>query len=242
MFTFTGFTASPIKILFQTVLAIAAAGLISAQPVFAQSSGFSCSGVDGFATEASAPAPIPTKEALKRSAKAARERSVPFDKKVSIKITSGMLVIDGLVAKVQLNYDIHHAGYLYFFMPGEGTVVFSKVKMPDAMKIPDAIQGSTVAFSVGRHHIELTSETPIESGPIEAHDMYVWLDTSTIGLARTPQFGYGNTRKAPYVWPLSKVEKKDAYAHIVAPPPMPLNLLPKTKATLVAASVSEGKP
>jgi hypothetical protein len=165
---------------------------------------------------------------------------VPFDKKFSAKVTNGMLEIDGLVAKVQLNYEIHHAGYLYFFMPGEGTVVVSRVKMPDAVEVKDAIQGSTVMFRIDGHSFELSSDAALEGGPLEAHDVYVWLDRGTTELSRTPQFGYGNTRRAPYAWPLSRPEGKDTYAHIVAPPPMPANLLPKTKATLVAAS--ETKP
>ena len=239
MFTFTGVSASSTKFLSQTVLALTVAGLISAQPAFAQSNGFASSGAEG-AVAAPSPTPTTTKAATKRRAKAEREPSVPFDKKFSVKVTSGMLTIDGLVAKVQLNYDIHHAGYLYFFMPGEGTVVVSRAKMPDAVRVPDAIQGLTVAFSIDGHHFELTSETPLVGGLHEEHDAYVWLDRNSTELSQTPQFGFGNTLRAPYKWPLSAAEGKDLYAHFVEPPPMPLNLLPKTKATLVAAS--EAKP
>jgi hypothetical protein len=245
MLTFTGFSASSTKSFFQTVLAIVAAGLISTQPAFAQSSGPSYSGAEVAATTSEATAPAPnvskaTAEAAKRRAKEERERPVPFDKQFSAKVTSGMLVIDGLVAKVQLNYDIHRAGYMYFFVPGEGIVVVSRVKMPDAIEVKDAIQGSTVAFNIGGHSLELTSNASLEGGLLEAHDVYVWLDKETILLSRTPEFGYGNTRLAPYAWPLSKAERKDNSVHFVVPPPMPANLLPKTKAMLVA--VSEAKP
>ncbi len=236
MSLFTGFSVSSTKFLSQSVLTLAAVGLISAQPAFAQSKGFACSDAVVATKEAT---PTASKAAAKRRAKAEREPSVSFDKKFSAKVTSGMLVIDGLVAKVHLNYDIHHAGYLYFFVPGEGTVVVSRVKMPDAVEVKDAIQGSTVAFKIGGHSLELTSDASLEGGPLEAHDVYVWLDKDTILLSRTPQFGYGNTRRTPYAWPLSEPERKDNYAHFVAPPPMPANLLPETKATLVAASVAK---
>jgi len=257
MYILPGFKSSSKKVLYQAVLAIAAAGLILAQPGFAQSSGFASSGIVRSTAEPPASPtniPPPSKAKLKHE-KLVREPSVPSDKRINAKVTSGMLVVDGLVTKVRLNYDIHHAGYLYFFLPGQGTIVVSEAKLPmlDAVKMKDVIQGaggelSLIAFQIDGHSFELTSEMPTDSslktkietkikgGDHASRDAYVWMDRNTTALSRAPQFGYGNTLHAPYVWPLSGAEGKDTYAHYVEPPPLPPNMLPKTKATLVAAS------
>ncbi len=150
-----------------------------------------------------------------------------------------MLMIDGLVAKVQLNYDIHHAGYLYIFVPGVGTAVVSRIQTYGSMKVSNAFHGNTLSFNTGGHDFELTSQTPIAEGRNGKEDAYVRLDSTTLGLDRMPMIGYGSTTRAPYAWPLSGVAAKDTEAHFVQPPPMPRNLLPRTMNAPVATIAQE---
>jgi hypothetical protein len=59
----------------------------------------------------------------------------------------------------------------------------------------------------------------------------VLLDTATVALDRYPMVGFGDTTRAPYVWPLSGISPKDTQAHLVAPPPLPSSVLPRTAAS-----------
>jgi hypothetical protein len=187
----------------------------------------------------SAPASVTTP-----SKPAWHDTELPADKLISADIRDGVLVVDGLVAKVQLNYDIHHVGYLYFYVPGIGTAVVTRAQMSGAVKVKDAFHGSNLAFTVGGHSFELTSESDAvgngkrekagkaESGKGDKEDAYVWLDTSTAVLDPNPMMGFGNTTQRPYVWPLSGPQAKDTTAHFVQPPPMPASVLPRTTLTV----------
>ncbi len=168
------------------------------------------------------------------------ETVVPEDKQISAKVTNGILTIDGLVAKVQLNYDIHHAGYLYIFVPGVGTAVVSRIQTYGSTKVSNAFHGNTLAFNTGGHDFELTSQTPLAEGRNGKEDAYVRLDNTTLGLDRMPMIGYGSTTRAPYAWPLSGTAAKDTEAHFVQPPPMPRNLLPRTM-NAPAATIAQEK-
>jgi hypothetical protein len=196
------------------------------------------------------------------------ETAIPADKKINTKVTEGVLTVDGLVAKVQLNYDIRDAGYLYVFVPGVGTAIVSRVNTYGSEKVKDAFHGKTLAFNAGGHSFELTSATAMTEGkePKEAKqtqeakapkaskagkpgkkdaevkevkdgpgDIYVRLDTTALNLDRYPMFGFGNTTRAPYGWPLSGPPTKDTTAHLVAPPPMPASVLPRTVASTTSS-------
>ena len=148
---------------------------------------------------------------------------------ISARVRDGVLTIDGMVAKVQLNYDIQHTGYMYFFVPGVGTAVVSMDPIADGAKVADAFDGEKLMFSVDGHSVELDSTINLLPGR-KSHakaDAYVRLDRSTVALSRTPRMGYGDTTAAPYVWPLSNPElaSKDKVEYVVTPPPTPKSML-----------------
>src|SRR5579875_2646024 len=49
------------------------------------------------------------------------------------RVRDGVYTVDGMVAKVQLNYDVNGVRFLYMFVPGVGTAVISSVADPDAV-------------------------------------------------------------------------------------------------------------
>lgn len=157
--------------------------------------------------------------------------SVP-DHLISARVRDGVLTIDGMVAKVQLNYDIEQTGYMYFFVPGVGTAVVSMAPLAGGARVADGFDGETLAFAVDGHHVELSSEEQLLPGR-KSHakaDVYVRLDRSAVALSRYPRMGYGDTTKAPYEWPLSNPESasKEKVEYVVPPPPVPKSLLPET--------------
>ena len=156
-------------------------------------------------------------------------------KVMSTQIRDGIFSIDGMVAKVKLNYSVEKAGYLYFFVPGMGTAIVSLSPMPDSVKVKDAFEGHKLTFSTQGHRFELTSSGEI----LGKNDAYVHFDTSTVALARTPSFGFGDTMQSPYVWPLSKPSALDKEAHLVAPPPIPASAMPRTTEEDAAAAASK---
>jgi len=150
---------------------------------------------------------------------------------ISARVRDGVLTIDGMVAKVQLNYDIQHTGYMYFFVPGVGTAVVSLEPLADGTKVPDAFDGEKLAFTVDGHSVELSNEgTSLLDKRKSKADVYVRLDRSTVAISRYPRMGYGDTAAAPYVWPLSGPQpaNKEKVEYAVTPPPVPKSMLPQT--------------
>lgn len=162
------------------------------------------------------------------------------DRLISAQVRDGILSIDGMVAKVQLNYEIQRAGYMYFFVPGMGTAVVSLAPIADAERIRNAIQGSTLSFVAGGHTFELSSKGSLMGKRDRVADVYVRLDRSTTAVGRYPKMGYGDSAESPYVWPLSAAAEKDRDAHVVTPPPLPASVLPDTEVT--ASTVSSARP
>ncbi len=157
---------------------------------------------------------------------------------ITAHVRNGVLTIDGMVGKVQLNYDIEHAGFMYFFVPGVGTAVVSMSPLADAVKMPDAFDGDKLAFTAGGHSFELSSEGNLLSKKkkLAKADVYVRLDSATVALGRYPQMGYGDTTEPPYAWPLSEVAPQEKVDYVVTPPPMPKSVLPRTVETASAGS------
>ncbi|MGA8938296.1 MAG: hypothetical protein WB439_03945 [Acidobacteriaceae bacterium] len=162
------------------------------------------------------------------------------DRLISARVRDGVLMIDGMVGKVQLNYDIERTGFMYFFVPGVGTAVVSMGPLAGGVKVPDGFDGDRLAFTVGGHSFELSSEEPLLSKRKnkDKADVYVRFDRSTVAVSRYPRMGYGNTTQAPYVWPLSAPEpmSREKVAYVVTPPPVPKNMLPRTETTASAAT------
>jgi len=150
---------------------------------------------------------------------------------ISARVRDGVLTIDGMVAKVQLNYDIQHTGFMYFFIPGVGTAVVSMDPLTDGTRVPDAFDGEKLAFTVDGHSIELSNDgsSLLEKRKGKA-DVYVRLDRSAVAISRYPRMGYGDTSAAPYVWPLSasQTASKEKVDYVVTPPPVPKSMLPQT--------------
>ena len=161
---------------------------------------------------------------------------------ISAHVRDGVLTVDGMVAKIELNYDIERTGYMYFFVPGVGTAVVSMSPIADAEKVPNAFDGSKLAFKVDGHTFELSSEDNLLSKRKDKSkaDVYVRLDRSTVAVSRYPQVGFGDTTQSPYVWPLSAPEpkSKEKVAYVVTPPPMPASMLPRTVDTASTATPS----
>ncbi len=164
------------------------------------------------------------------------------DRLISAQVRDGILTIDGMVAKVQLNYEIQRAGYLYFFVPGMGTAVVSRAPIADAERVDNAFDGNTLTFTAGGHTFELTSKgsSLLAKRKDQSTPVYVRVDRTTVAAGRYPRMGFGDVADSPYVWPLSAPEQRDRDAHIVPPPPMPASALPRTEVT--ASSTTPAKP
>jgi len=195
---------------FIALATVAVTGILGVKPLVAQS----------FASPGAATTTI--------SAPAKSHPETAPDKFISAHVRDGLLTVDGMVAKVHLNYDIKNQAYLYFFLPGSGTAVVSLSKLHDATYEKGAIHGSTLTITAGNHTFELTSEGKFLEGDAEKSGVYVRFDPTTTALNHFPMMGFGNNIDAPYQWPGSRPEPKSELneAHVVAPPPIPVNLLP----------------
>ena len=204
-----------LRLTFAAAVCIAAASQVQAQAGFAAAS-----------TTSSLHNAIATQRSTWRD-------TVPA-KLISAQVQDGVLTIDGMVAKVQLNYEIQRTGFLYFFVPGVGTAVVSLAPIPDAVKVKDAFSGSKLVFEADGHTFELSSKGNLLTRDRSKADGYVWLDRSTVAAGRYPRMGFGNTA-GPYSWPVSTVSEKDRDEHQVAPPPLPRSVLQQTAFAETAA-------
>ena len=125
------------------------------------------------------------------------------EKLISADVRDGFLTVDGMVAKLQLNYEIQSAPYLYFFLPGAGTAVVSLVKIPDATLVKNAFHENTLTFSAGGHDFQVTGQAEKTLLTAEKGHRSVWvhMDSTAVAGASVPQMGYGSATHAPYSFP-----------------------------------------
>jgi len=152
-------------------------------------------------------------------------------------VRNGVYTVDGMVAKVQLNYDVNGANFLYLFVPGVGTAIVSTAADPDAVVTQAKLQDDQLSFTVGDHHFNLTGITLASNrGTAPAH-LYVKLDRAAWRLNRQPMVGFGTVAALPYAWPAALPPANSAQAEEPQiAPPVPSSLLPSTKAVTPNAS------
>ncbi len=144
------------------------------------------------------------------------------------RVRDGVYTVDGMVAKLQLNYNVNGANFLYFFVPGVGTAVVSASADPDAIVAEARYKGNELNFTVGDHRFRLTGVAlASDKGSAPAH-LYAKLDRDAWRLTRQPMIGFGNANEMPYVWPgalpSQSASVKAEETHIG--PPVPATLLP----------------
>lgn len=154
------------------------------------------------------------------------------------RVRNGIYSVDGMVGKVQLNYDIKGANFLYLFVPGVGTALVSLEPATDAISVPAACHDSELTLHIDGHRLNLTGvESLVNDKGKEPANVYVRLDPESWKLNRTPMVGFGMTAAAPYEWP-GALPAQAVTAHTVetAPLPVPVSLLPRTVAYQVPAT------
>lgn len=145
-------------------------------------------------------------------------------KKIPVSIVRGTMTVDGMTGKAAMNYDITDLKYIYLYAPGIGVAVVSSEPFTGAVEQKGAFTGNTLTVNVGEHTLQLASEKNLLGKKPES--AYVLLDRTFTLPSMFPVMGYGTLRKAPYQWPGSKQNSKEADVADYAPPP-PADLLPK---------------
>jgi hypothetical protein len=153
------------------------------------------------------------------------------------RVRDGVYTVDGMVAKLQMNYDVDGANFLYMFVPGVGTAVLSLSAAPDTVSSQAALKGNELSFDAGEHHFKLTGVAlATDKGSVPEH-LYVRLDRTAWNLNRRPMLGYGNVAALPYAWPGAlpgSVAARPADESRLAPP-VPAALLPSATAVVPSA-------
>lgn len=209
--------------------AMAAAGLLLIAPLTTLAQTFAAnSGTEPVISTA----PLPT--VLKANVPKNAEEKLLYGR-----VRDGVYTVDGMVAKVQLNYDVNGARFVYMFVPGIGTAVIAATADPDAVTAQAKLTDNELRFSVGDHHFRLTGVALANSkGHVPEH-LYVKLDRSAWQLNRHPMLGFGNSAQMPYQWPgalaVNSASAQPQDSPIV--PPVPVSLLPSTS-TVTPSSVA----
>jgi hypothetical protein len=155
------------------------------------------------------------------------------------RVRDGVYTVDGLVAKVRLNYDVNGVSFLYLFAPGVGTAVISAESEPKAVVSSATLKENELSFTVGEHRFNLTGVAlSTGKGSAPAH-LNVRLDRAAWGLNRQPMIGFGDAAVMPYQWPgalTAAAPPAPESAEVL--PPVPVTLLPSTKAVTPRAKVA----
>lgn len=144
-------------------------------------------------------------------------------KKIPMNVARGTMTVDGMTGKAALNYDIADLKYVYLYAPGIGVAVVSNEPFPGAVEQKKAFNLKTLTVTIGEHTLQMASEKNLLGKKPES--AYVMMDRSFTLPSKFPVMGYGTVRKAPYQWPGSKQNGKEADIAEYAPPP-PADLLP----------------
>ncbi len=151
------------------------------------------------------------------------------------RVRDGVYSVDGMVAKVRLDYDVQGAEFLYLFVPGVGTAVVSVAPNADAIMTQANLHDDELSFNAGGHRFALTGVSlASDRGTAPAH-LYVRLDRSAWSLSRLPMVGFGNRAELPYEWPgaLRPAAARTDEGRIS--PPVPATLLPSTTSFMPSA-------
>ena len=152
------------------------------------------------------------------------------------RVRDGVYTVDGMVAKIKLNYDVDGANFIYLFVPGVGTAVVSAFPEPNALVSHAVVNQNELTFTVDGHHFGLTGVTLANGKGRVPDGLYVHLDRSAWRLSRLPMVGFGNRAEPPYEWPgalpLESAEESEAI------PPVPSTLLPSLAAPASAVHPS----
>ena len=144
-------------------------------------------------------------------------------KKIPVSVARGTMTVDGMTGKAALNYDIADLHFIYLYAPGIGVAIVSNEPFQGAVEKKNAFNQKTLTVNIGEHTLQLFSEKILlGKKPASA---YVMVDRTFTLPSKFPVMGYGTVRKAPYQWPGSKQNGKDAEIADYAPPP-PADLLP----------------
>ena len=143
-------------------------------------------------------------------------------KMIPVSISRGVMTVDGYTGKAALNYDIPDLKYIYLYAPGIGIAVVSNTAFPGATEQAGAFDDRTLTVTVNGHVLQVASDNRLlGKNPVSA---FVRVDRDFTLPSKFPVMGYGNTSRAPYMWPGAKpngVLAAAAYA-----PPVPRVLLP----------------
>ena len=145
------------------------------------------------------------------------------------RVRDGVYTVDGMVAKVHLNYDVNGVRFLTMFVPGLGTAVVSPAPVNDAVLSGATLKDGELSFEVGEHTFKLTGIALASNrGGVPAH-LYVRLDRGAWQLGRQPMVGFGDVGAMPYQWPGALPSAPAPHTEETEViPPVPARLLPST--------------
>lgn len=143
------------------------------------------------------------------------------------RVREGAYTVDGLVAKVQLNYDIAGVRSLFLFVPGVGTAVVSAQAEPEEKTSPATLESNDLVLLVAGRTLKLSGIALSNGKGVTLHRLYARLDSTAWNLGRHPMVGFGDATAAPYAWPGALQTARPEAASVLAPP-VPVSLLPSS--------------
>ena len=151
-----------------------------------------------------------------------------------LEIRRGVLTVDGLTAKVDLNYAIADMQFLYVYVPGVGTTVISDAPFAGATEQRNAFDGDVLTVQSGGNRLQLSAERRL----LSKRSAFVKFDPTFGPSSRTPVMGYGASAAAPYEWPGALKEINTVASTHPVPPSMKPNLQQQTNCSAGRVAMS----
>jgi hypothetical protein len=149
---------------------------------------------------------------------------VKIAKTTPAEISRGVLTVDYMIGKAEMNYKIPDLKFIYIYSPGIGIAVISNSSFPGAVEQKNAFKDNSLVVKVDDHRLELSSDKQILGKKGKAESAFVLLDREHTLPSKYPVVGYGRLYVWPYEWPGSKPNA--VLKNLVTVPPTPKTFRP----------------
>ena len=114
----------------------------------------------------------------------------------ALRVSSGVLTVDGLTVKSGLELRIANLRYLYIGLPGVGTAIIADRPFEGAVEERSAFRGNALTVMAGDRRLQLTAGNRMRG----THSAYVQFQRGTGPANGRPAVSYGDAALVPATW------------------------------------------
>lgn len=115
----------------------------------------------------------------------------------AVGIGGGVLTIDGLTVRTDVDLRVASQHFVYIYVPGAGTALISTKPFGEAHEQKAAFRGNTLSVLAGGRRLQLSTPNRMRG----TRSAYVRFDAGVGPHLRMPTVSYGDAATVPAIWP-----------------------------------------